>query len=100
MTQEVSTTQVHRRCDHCGPQWLGKASPYKADFKINQHKWDEDCWERRGWEEEEEKVEEEEEEEEEEENWRRGDEGEAVSGVWGNAEFMSLSDQRAVLMQI
>lgn len=97
MTQEVSTTQVHRRCDHCGPQWLGKASPYKAEFKINQQKWDEDRWERRGRGEEEGKGEE---EEEEEENWRLGDEGEDVSGVLGNDEFMSLSDQRAGLMQI
>lgn len=37
---------------------------------------------------------------EEEENGRLGDAGEDISGVSGNAELMSLSDQRAGLMQI
>lgn len=94
MAQEISTIQLHRRCGQGGPQWSGKASLYKPEFKINQQKWDEDSWERRGKEEEEVKEEEEEEKEEEDEEWRIGNDGEDLSEVLGNADFMSLTKEQ------
>lgn len=42
MSGTGSTTEVHQRFGHYGPRWLGKASFYKARFKINQQKYNED----------------------------------------------------------